>query len=156
MKIEELADQVARVLAQYGLEDQPDGRVSDVPDPRTVRYYTTLGLLDRPKIVDREASYSRRHVLQLAAIKALQTTSLSLAQIQERLYGRSDAELEAVVEAVGKERPRPSVLKSVTWREITLEPGLKLWVEEGWSPRADPAALVDRLRAALSALSKGA
>src|SRR5215467_1345946 len=68
LTLDELAGEVETLLAQKSLlEAQADGRISAAPDPRTVRYYTTLGLLDRPEIVAREARYARRHVLQLCA-----------------------------------------------------------------------------------------
>lgn len=155
VSLEELAEAVQRDLSRRGfLEAQSDGRVSAAPDARTVRYYTTLGLLDRPRIVDRQARYGKRHLLQLLAIKALQGESLPLAQIQEHLYGRSDAELEALLGAVSEALGRkPSAHRLVVWRELTLEPGLKILVEEGWSMGKDPAALLERVRAAFAALS---
>ena len=45
--IHQLGDEVARALA-VGYAGTSNGRVRDVPDLRTIRYYTTLGLLDRP------------------------------------------------------------------------------------------------------------
>ena len=51
MMLDELSDRVARELGVRGLLGAAaDGRVSAAPDARTVRYYTTLGLLDRPRI----------------------------------------------------------------------------------------------------------
>ena len=46
--IDELGERVAGALGGPGYEGVPSGRVRDVPDLRTIRYYTTLGLLDRP------------------------------------------------------------------------------------------------------------
>ena len=67
---------------------QASGRVRDVPDRRTIRYYTTLGLIDRPAAMrGRTALYGLRHLLQLAAIKRLQAHGLSLAEVQQRLVG---------------------------------------------------------------------
>src|SRR5215467_3993075 len=95
LTLEELANEVQTVLGKRRLLDaQADGRISAAPDPRTVRYYTTLGLLDRPEIVEREARYGRRHVLQLCAIKAMQAAGSPLAEIQTRLYSKTDSELE--------------------------------------------------------------
>jgi len=152
--LEELSRRVEEELGRLGLRSQPDGRVSEAPDGRTIRYYGTLGLLDRPALVEREARYGRRHVLQLVAIKALQAEGLPLARIQERLYGRSNFELEtllrSVAEAPGR-RPRP--VPALLWREVPIQPGVKLMVEEGWAPRLSAAALEDRIRAALAALS---
>src|SRR2546430_9594341 len=129
LSLEELSAEVAVALSRLGLLGAaPDARVSPAPDARTVRYYTTLGLLDRPAIVGRQARYRQRHLLQLLAIKGLQVRALPLAEIQERLYGRSDAELEALIEALGREAadtpaPPPAAIRV---REVTIEPGLRL------------------------------
>ena len=154
MVLEELSDRVARELGERGLLGAAaDGRVSDAPDARTVRYYTTLGLLDRPRIEGRQARYAERHLLQLLAIKALQAFDLPLAEIQQRLYGRSDAELKALVESLAAEARTTSAapVPSLRLREVAVEPGVRLVVEESWRPR-DPAALEARIRAALAAL----
>src|SRR5438270_13086658 len=104
MSLEALSSEVAVQLAELGLLGAaPDARVSAAPDARTVRYYTTLGLLDRPRIENRQARYGERHLLQLLAIKALQAFDLPLAEIQRRLYARSDAELAQLVEALSAE-----------------------------------------------------
>ena len=154
MLLDELSERVARELDGRGLLGAaPDARVAAAPDARTVRYYTTLGLIDRPRIEGRQARYGERHLLQLLAIKALQAFELPLAQIQQRLYGRSDAELKELVEsfAAREKGAEESVLPALRLREIALGPGVRLIVEEGWRPR-DPAALESRIRAALAAL----
>ncbi len=91
--INELGAAVAVTLsADY--EGAPNNRVRDVPDRRTIRYYTTIGLLDRPaEMRGRTALYGRRHLAQLVAIKRLQARGLSLAEIQQRLLGITDAAL---------------------------------------------------------------
>lgn len=153
LTLDDLCRDASELLRKHGLLGaQADGRVTDAPDPRTVRYYATLGLVDRPRIVDREARYGWRQVLQVLAIKALQHIGLPLAQIQNRLTGRSEAELESILRGV-TERPQPRKpsVKSVTLREVALEPGLRLLVEDGWTP-ADTESLVSRFRTALAAL----
>lgn len=91
--LEQLSDRVADLLAD-GYEGQRNGRVRELPNGRTIRWYTTIGLVDRPLANrGRVALYGPRHALQLAAIKQLQARGLSLAQIQERLLGISDEEL---------------------------------------------------------------
>ncbi|HZR10471.1 MAG TPA: MerR family transcriptional regulator [Myxococcales bacterium] len=157
MLLEELSGRVAEELGGRGLLGAaPDARVSAAPDARTVRYYTTLGLIDRPRIEGRQAQYGDRHLLQLLAIKALQALELPLAQIQQRLYGRSDAELKALVESVAAQAKEAvqlpaNPLPAMRLREVAIEPGVRLMVEEGWQLR-DPAALEGRIRAALAAL----
>jgi DNA-binding transcriptional MerR regulator len=159
MLLDELSHRVAGELAERGLLGAAaDARVSPAPDARTVRYYTTLGVLDRPRIEARQARYGERHLLQLLAIKSLQALDLPLAEIQQRLYARSDAELKALVDTLASEarehakaRKREAPLPALRLREIAVEPGVRLLVEEGWQPR-DLAALEAKIRAALAAL----
>jgi DNA-binding transcriptional MerR regulator len=91
--IQQLSAQVARALA-VDYAGAKSGRIRAIPDLRTIRYYTTFGLLDRPaEMRGRTALYGRRHLLQLVAIKKLQALGLSLAQVQERMAGVSEAML---------------------------------------------------------------
>ena len=60
--LEGLVAQVARALAIGDYRGAGNRRVQDVPDVRAVRYYTTLGLLDRPFMKGRTAFYGVRHV----------------------------------------------------------------------------------------------
>src|SRR5262245_45243958 len=70
--IDELGAQVALALS-VDYEGPHNSRIREVPDRRTIRYYTTLGLIDRPaEMRGRTALYGRRHLLQLVAIKRLQ------------------------------------------------------------------------------------
>lgn len=149
MTLEELCLEVGRELDRRGLGRQPDGRVLPAPDARTVRYYQTYGLLDRPSREGREARYGERHRLQLLAIKAFQAAGLGLAEIQRRVYGCSNLELETLLQSV----ERPPEVQPVVWREVTLEPGLKLMVEQSWSPGRSPADLENRVKAVLAALT---
>jgi len=94
--LEELCALVTAALSvDYG--GAPNERVRDVPDLRTVRYYATLGLVDRPtRMRGRTALYGRRHLLQLVAIKRLQADGLTLHDIQQRMLGLSDREFEPI------------------------------------------------------------
>jgi hypothetical protein len=77
----ELVEQVAQRLA--ALPAPKNGQVRAVPDERTIRYYGTLGLLDRPVATrGRTALYGRRHLAQVVAIKRLQAAGRSLSEIQ--------------------------------------------------------------------------
>src|SRR5271157_4763365 len=92
--IHQLSAEVERVLA-VDYEGSRNGRVRDIPDLRTIRYYTTAGLLERPaEMRGRTALYGRRHLLQLVAIKKLQASGLSLSQIQEWMAAATDLLLE--------------------------------------------------------------
>lgn len=171
LSLEELRIEVEQALATYQLLGaQQDHRVSQAPDIRTIRYYTSLGLIDRPTIEGRQARYSKRHVLQVLAIKALQARLMPLSEIQSRIYGRTDHELElmltAFAEAADQGAPLTAAgsraagvgqgnnqIQPVIWREVEVEPGLKLMVEATWVPDDDVDAAVERLRAILNSLS---
>jgi len=92
-----LADASAAALDALGVEAR-NGQVRERPDIRTIRYYGTLGLVDRPaEMSGRTALYSDRHLLQVLAVKALQARGASLADVQRSLVGASDAELRGAV-----------------------------------------------------------
>jgi DNA-binding transcriptional MerR regulator len=79
--ISELVEEVERRIA--ALPKPQNGQVRAVPDDRTVRYYGTIGLLDRPAAMrGRTALYGKKHVAQVVAIKRMQTMGKSLAEIQ--------------------------------------------------------------------------
>ncbi len=64
--------------------------------PRTVRYYVQRGLLPAPEFRGKDTVYRREHLLRLAAIKRLQQASLPLDEIQVRLAGATEGELERI------------------------------------------------------------
>lgn len=159
LTLDELSVQVEQLLNRYALLGaQQDNRVSAVPDARTIRYYTTLGLIDRPRIDGRQARYGRRHVLQILAIKALQAINLPLSEIQTRLYGRTDGELEAILASLAefwKQQKTETVepVRTTTWHEIVIEPGVKLMIQDGWTPpHQDKSATMQKIGAVLEAL----
>ena len=80
-----------------GYAGPANGQVRAVPDVRTLRYYASLGLLDRPAAMEgRTALYGRRHLLQLVAVKRLQARGLKLDEVQDELAGLTDARLAAI------------------------------------------------------------
>ena len=94
--LDELAERVDAALA-VDYHGQPSGRVRDVPDRRAIRWYTTIGLVDRPVAHrGRTALYGPRHLLQLVAVKRLQAKGLPLVAIQQELAGATDTELGRV------------------------------------------------------------
>src|SRR5262245_12498043 len=85
-----------------------DRRVARFPDERTIRYYQSLGLIERPLRYDgKEAIYGYPHLLRVVAVKLLQHQGLSLAQVQSALAGVSVRKLEtAVAESLGGNQVR--------------------------------------------------
>jgi hypothetical protein len=103
--LDQLAERVGAALS-VDYDGQASGRVREVPDQRAIRYYTPIGLVDRPAAMrGRTALYVRRHLLQLVAIKRLQAGGLTLARIQRELAGATDAQLERVARVPPLEEP---------------------------------------------------
>jgi DNA-binding transcriptional MerR regulator len=96
--LSELTERVGAALS-VDYDGQPSGRVRDLPDQRAIRWYTTIGLVDRPAAMrGRTAMYGPRHLLQLVAIKRLQARGRSLVAIQAELAGATDAQLARVAQ----------------------------------------------------------
>ncbi len=155
----ELGHQVQDTLAADPLTPR-NGRIRAVPDRRTIRYYTTIGLLDRPAAMrGRTALYSKRHLQQLVAIKRLQARGLSLAEVQQALAGLPDEELAALAELPPAASPPTPTHREAFWRTelpeevskpeppeitaadlyhgLTLAPGVTLLLQGGAPLEAD-------------------
>ncbi|MEV0615978.1 helix-turn-helix domain-containing protein [Nonomuraea sp. NPDC050404] len=129
--IGELAEHAARAL-RAGASTPASGRVREVPGERLIRWYTTIGLVDPPLTRrGRVARYGRRHLLQLVAVKRLQTAGRSIAEIQAALTGATDRTLES---AAGLD---DSVRADAAAATVTVSDGLQA---------ADGLRAVDRLQ----------
>lgn len=94
--LDQLTELVGSALA-VDYPGQVNGRVRAVPDRRAIRWYSTIGLVDRPaEMRGRTALYGRRHLLQLVAIKRLQSQGRTLAEIQAELSGATDRTLRTI------------------------------------------------------------
>lgn len=90
--LQDLVEEVALQLA--ALPVPRNGQVRAVPDDRTIRYYATIGLLDKPiEMRGRTAFYGKKHIAQIVAIKRLQAMGRSLAEIQQLWPTLDDATL---------------------------------------------------------------
>ena len=95
--LDELVRRVSAALAGSAYLGAPNRRVRDVPDRRAVRWYSTIGLVDRPAaMTGRTALYGPRHLLQIVAVKRRQAAGHSLAEIQAELAGATDETLRDV------------------------------------------------------------
>lgn len=134
-----------------GAPKPQDKRINPLPDPRTVRFYQSAQLVDRPSRYEgRRAIYGYRQLLQTCAVKLLQGAGRGLDEIQRGLAGRSDAELERVLQgplrltsSAPDERPQPR-----PWTSVELTPGVVLSIDPALHP--NPKELMKRLHAALS------
>jgi DNA-binding transcriptional MerR regulator len=106
--LDELAERVDTALA-VDYSGPPSGRVRAVPDRRAIRWYTTIGLIDRPVAHrGRTALYGPRHLLQLVAVKRLQARGLPLVAIQQELAGATDSQLARVARLPEGVAPGPA------------------------------------------------
>jgi DNA-binding transcriptional MerR regulator len=75
--------------------------VAEVPDARGVRYYQSIGVVDRPVRYDgHRALYGFRHLLQLLAIRQYQREGHPLHLIRQALAGCPTPVLEQALESV--------------------------------------------------------
>jgi DNA-binding transcriptional MerR regulator len=123
LTIGELAQTAAAAVAAADVRGA-NRRVTDLPDERTIRWYSTIGLLDRPTgNRGRTALYGERHILQLVAIKRRQAEGRTLAEIQAELVGATDrtlrriANLPPATDAPARPRPANAPDGRQFWRE---------------------------------------
>ena len=88
-----LREQIALVVPR-----QTKYRVSEFPSERTIKFYTANGLVDKPFSTHGSAArYGYRHLLQLLAIKYLQSQYLPLIKIKSLVENISNRELELII-----------------------------------------------------------
>jgi DNA-binding transcriptional MerR regulator len=145
--LSELVAEAGRHIAR--LPAPKNGQVRAVPDERTVRYYVTLDLLDRPVAMrGRTALYGRRHLAQVVAIKRLQGAGRSLAEIQALWPGLDDGTLQHMT---GIEVPRAAAAtKREFWKKPPVASPAQEPEPEAAPPPVEPAPAPLELRIALA------
>jgi DNA-binding transcriptional MerR regulator len=98
--LDEIAERATDVLDSRHVVVR-DGRASEGVDPRTIRFYQTLGIVPKPAYEGRKALYGREHLVRVVAAKLLQSEGHSLAQIQAALPARATDELVAALLEIG-------------------------------------------------------
>jgi DNA-binding transcriptional MerR regulator len=125
IKLDELVG-IANELINLVVPRQPSDRVAEILNERSLRYYITEGLIDRP--VGKEgtaALYGYRHLLQALIVKALQGAYLPIKRIREILAGKNDQELEAILNCQilefpkGKDEMRSD--SAAEWQELDTQ-----------------------------------
>lgn len=154
--IADLRTLVARALQAGGYTPADSGRVRAVPDTRTIRYYTTLGLIDRPsEMRGRTALYEEKHVMQLVAIKRLQGQNQTLSGIQERLVGITPRRLKQLADLpadfwdsadrylnrTGSPGPGPVAAKPAGPRSLQPDEESAFWAEAPALPGSRPESV---------------
>jgi DNA-binding transcriptional MerR regulator len=133
------------------------------PSARSVRFYVSNGLLDRPEGTGTSATYNYRHLLQLLAIKIRQREGQTLDAIKREMKEVSGDALErrvatSLAPALGvsdgaalARRPDDG---PATWRRLPVADGIELHVREDSAAAGEDAlvALREAVRAALGRL----
>jgi DNA-binding transcriptional MerR regulator len=133
----ELVDECATKIR--ALPAPTNGQVRAVPDERTIRYYATLGLLDRPAAMrGRTALYNARHLAQIVAIKRLQLMGRTLSEIQA-LWPTLDDQTLTRMSGVNVAGTTANPSREEFWKREPIETHPSIPVES-----AAPAAGVDR------------
>jgi len=140
--IEDLVYHVSETLTKLEVY-QSSKRVSNLPTDRTIRYYITKELVDRPLLYHKKkAIFTKRHYLQVILIKILEARGFPLKVIKEFLK-RDDAQLKDMIEETPptietldfaplyKKAPHPAPLFSAQYEERKLDRWYRLKIEDG-------------------------
>jgi DNA-binding transcriptional MerR regulator len=73
----------AEELAELANKVQRDTGVDSEINERLVRYYVTMGVLDRPRRTGKEARFSFRHLSQLIILRRMLDQGLSLSNVRQ-------------------------------------------------------------------------
>ena len=146
------------------------------PSARSVRFYVSNGLLDRPEGTGTAATYNYRHFLQLLAIKIRQREGQTLDVIKremkeitgDALERRVAQSLAPALGLGGQGAGAPSIggaaaagngdgqgqRAPATWRRLPVADGIELHVRDD-SPAARDEALMAMREAVRAALGRG-
>jgi DNA-binding transcriptional MerR regulator len=72
-----------------------NNQAGEVITVRNIRYYQSMGLVDRPADSSGQG-FGEKHRLQLQAIRLLQARGLPLGKMQSLLYGRDEKDLREI------------------------------------------------------------
>jgi DNA-binding transcriptional MerR regulator len=147
-----LPELVAEVSQQIAALPAPkNGQVRAVPDERTIRYYQTIGLLDRPAAMrGRTALYNLRHVAQVVAIKRLQAGGRSLAEIQALWPTLDDQTLTRMSGLVVDAHPAPKATRSDFWKRAPASSSLAAAPSPGGSSMSSRTSAALEVRVELA------
>ena len=81
-KLSDLVEAVNRIVVDLPLEQPDDRRVASELNERSLRYYISEGLMDAPDGKGSAAVYSKKHLLQVLVVKALQARYLPIKRIR--------------------------------------------------------------------------
>lgn len=155
LTLTELADLAHQVVEKAGLSPK-NNQAKARPAPRMLRYYQQQGLLSEPRRSGRTHLFGRRHLLEVLAVKRLQSEGRSLEEIRSSVRGLSLGELEVLAAPPAKSVPvdladgEPETTEQVA--APTPRRSRAFWAGAPAAPAAEAAAAPAPLRAALPAV----
>jgi len=96
--LDDFVQVVNQFLPQFLPEEKSHTRVREEVTPRLVRHYTSLGLLEEPLKLGREARYSYRHLLQVLLMRRLLVEGYGASAIDTLAKSKSNEELEGLLQ----------------------------------------------------------
>ena len=139
----ELVERASRALAAADVQ-APNGRVTPLPDGRVIRWYATIGLVDRPGAMHgRTAVYGPRHLLQLVAVKRRQAQGHTLAEIQAELTGATDELLSRIADIPDSGVPAAGAVRGAPRRPTVAVSRRRFWTQ---TPTVNPEGLLSGVR----------
>jgi DNA-binding transcriptional MerR regulator len=154
-----LAAHVTALVDSAGLRPT-NASARAAPSARSVRFYVSHGLLDRPEGAGTAATYGYRHFLQLLAIKIRQREGQTLETIKREMKDMTGDALErriaqslAPALVANPVSPRTEDEAPVAWRRMPVAEGVEIHVR-GDSPSSNEEALVAMREAVRAALGR--
>ena len=155
-----LAAHVAQLVDAAGVRPT-NASARAAPSARSVRFYVSNQLMDRPEGLGTSATYNYRHFLQLLAIKMRQREGMSLDTIRSDMRDITGDALErrlaqslATALASGVSQAAQQDGDPVaSWRRLTVADGVELHVRDD-SAAADEDMLVALREAVRTALGR--
>ena len=130
------------------------------PSARSVRFYVSHGLLDRPEGAGTAATYGYRHFLQLLAIKIRQREGQTLEAIKREMKDVTGDALERrIAQSLAPALVGTPVVPDAAsdtpalWRRLPVSEGVELHVR-GDSPASREEALIAMREAVRAALGR--
>ena len=154
-----LAAHVTALVDSAGLRPT-NASARAAPSARSVRFYVSHGLLDRPEGAGTAATYGYRHFLQLLAIKIRQREGQTLETIKREMKDVTGDALErriaqslAPALVANPVSPRSEDDTPVAWRRMSVADGVEIHVR-GDSPSSNEQALIAMREAVRAALGR--
>ncbi len=159
----ELLEWINGVAARFRPDEiGADSRASQEFSPRTFRHYQTLGCIDAPERVGKQAVYRFRHYVQALLLRKLLWERVPSERIAALMAGRSTAETKRLlfdgIEIVARQSDAAGGSSSTSataepWKRIGIAPGIELHLR-GDLRKPKPAELKQWLALLETALRK--